>query len=228
MNTRLLKNLTLVLVFAISFKVSAQEDYDFTAEDCSTNKFSAAQATLTCDSNGFNFTDFATSFFELRINGVTTQDQNRVVINFTNSSNADGIYFKASSQVLEEGAVTDLGANSVEVALTDTNFTNGGDIQLRSRFVNKAAEPLTGSVLVTSMVVDDQGVLGTNDLFLRSNTIITVQNREIVVKNAPKGSSLEIYNLLGQKVENLNLSSGTYIVRLTAQNAVMSKKIILF
>ncbi|WP_282122090.1 T9SS type A sorting domain-containing protein [Algibacter mikhailovii] len=228
MNTKLLKNLILVLVVAIAFKLSAQENFDFTTEDCSVNKFSGAQATLTCDANGFNFTDFATTFFELRINSVTTQDQNRVVINFTNSSNADGIYFKASGQVLEEGAVTDLGSNSVEVVLTDTKFTNGGDIQLRSRFVNKAGEPLTGSVLVTSLVVDDQGVLSTSDLFLRSNTIITVQDSEIVVKNAPEGSALEIYNLLGQKVENINLSSGAYIVRLTAQNTVMSKKIILF
>lgn len=227
MKTQLLKSSAVILALFLSCTIYAQENYDFTALDCSTNKYSSANSTLTCDASGFLFDTFDNSFFESRINGVTTDGQNRVTINFTNNSNADGIFFKSSGTALEGGAVADLGATSVVYVFTDTNFTaSGGNIQLRSRFINKAGDPLTGSVLLTSLVVDT-GTLSVDDAFGRANTIVTVKDRQIVIKNAPEGTSLEIYNLLGQTVGNNKLSSGTYIVRLSAQDAVLTKKVLI-
>lgn len=227
MKKQLHNSLTFVLALILSCAAFAQENFDFTMLDCSANKYTSSNSTLTCDANGFLFNGFGNTFFESRINGVTTDGQNRVTINYTNNSNADGIFFKASATTLEGGAVTDLGATSVVYVFTDTNFTSpGADIQLRSRFVNKAGDPLTGSVLLTSLIVDT-GTLGVDDVFAKANTIITVKNREIIVKNAPEGSSLRIHNLLGQAVKNNDLSSGTYIVELTFQDAKLTKKIMI-
>jgi len=235
MKTKLLKNLAFVFILALSCSIYAQENFDFTALDCSGSKYTATQATLTCDTNGFNFAVSGNTFFESRINGVKSDGQNKITINYTNSSNADGVFFKASSAALEGAVVQDLGATSVEYTFTDLNFTDpdgggggtGGTIQLRSRFVNKAGDALTGSMLLTSMVIEDV-VLGVEDVFSRANTVVIVKDRKIEVKNAPDGSVLSIYNILGQTVENNNyLSSGAYIVKLNAQGAVLTKKIMI-
>lgn len=237
MKTQLLKKLTLFIAIAVSFSISAQENFDFTALDCSSNKYTASKATLTCDASGFILANPGTDpFFELRINGVKTDGQNRVVINYTNSSNADGIFFKASGTALQGATVKDLGATSVEYSFDDLNFTDpdggggatGGTIQLRSRFVNKAGDPITGNVVITSLVIDDQGTLSLDNVFAKSNTIVTVKDKKIVVKNAPEGSLLKIFNLLGQPVENNRLSTGAYIIRLSVKNAVLTKKIMMF
>ena len=227
MKTQLLKNFTLVLALVLSSSMYAQENFDFTALDCTAAKYTSAQATLTCDANGFNFSSFGNSFFELRINAVNTDGQNRVTINYTNSSNADVILFKASGTTLEGGTRGALGATSVVYDFTDTNFTTpGSTIQLRSRFLNDAGDALTGSMLLTSMVIEAVA-LDVDDVFNNANTMVIVKDRKIEVINAPEGSKLSIYNLLGQTVENNNLSSGTYIVKLSAQNAVLTKKVMM-
>ncbi|WP_303317243.1 T9SS type A sorting domain-containing protein [Flavivirga abyssicola] len=237
MKTQLLKNLTLVLALVVSMSMSAQQNFDFTALDCNASKYTATEATLTCDNTGFTLTPSGSkSFFEFRISNTKTDGQNRVIINYTNNSNADGIFFRAGGGVDLQGAtVVDLGPSSVVYEFSDPGFTDpdggggatGGKIQLRSRFVNKAGDPIVGNVLITSLEVDNQGTLSLDDVFAKANTIVTVKNREIVVKNTPENSKIEVYNMIGQSVDKANLASGIYVVKVSADRATLTKKVLV-
>ncbi|WP_179004220.1 LamG-like jellyroll fold domain-containing protein [Winogradskyella forsetii] len=92
--------------------------------------------------------------------------------------------------------------------------------------------------------VDQSETLSQTDETISSLKLYHASNRNRIVILNPKNvdiKSLEIYNILGQSVFNLNeylngsyneyqlpdVSSGTYVVKLTTSNSTLSKKIIL-
>lgn len=239
----LLKNLALAITIMASCSITAQENFDFTTIDLAAagTKYSGAQATLTQNvdgggipTSGFILTPNGTrNFFELRINGVTVAGQNRVTINYINNTTANNVFFKSAGTTLPGGNMA-IGATSVVYVFNGTDLETGmdgdGNIQLRARFLDTTPANLlaTDTFEFTSLVVDVDATASVDDIFAKSNTTIISQKGKILVKNAPEGTSLKIYNILGQSVENNTLKSGTYIVKLSAQGVTNSKKILIF
>lgn len=239
----LLKKIALAITIIASCSIYAQENYDFTTIDlaASGTKYSGAQAALTQNvdgggvpTSGFIMTPNGTrNFFEIRINGVTVSGQNRVTINYINNTTANNVFFKSSGTTLPGGNMA-IGASSVVYVFNGTDLETGmdgnGNIQLRARFLDTTPNDLlaTDTFEITSLVVDLDATASIDDVFSRANTKIISKNGSIIVKNAPEGTSIQIYNVVGQSVENKNLSSGTYVVKLSAQGATSSKKIMIF
>lgn len=66
---------------------------------------------------------------------------------------------------------------------------------------------------------------GINDIDAESGIIVTIEGGNIVVKGG-EADNVEVYNLAGQRVPAEGIAAGTYIVRVTTGQGVITKKIV--
>lgn len=228
---KLLKKITIAFAILITGAAFAQENLDLTSNGgVVASKYTAAKGALTAtDGVGITLTtDGTANFFELRVNSVTTNGQNKATINYiSNDTGVTGLILKASGTTLTSTNLTFTSTQAVDYCV-DPNFTSApGDIQLRFRFTAPATIDAGKVITFTSIIVENDPTASTDSIFSEANTYITTSNGKVIINNAPKGTSVEVFNTLGQVVKNENLKSGTYIVRVSAQGATMAKKVIV-
>lgn len=227
---KLLKNLILVVSIFLTTTTFSQISYNFAEDPATDHGFVAAGCSFTPSTTGLLITPAGDKiFFEVRssynlnLTGLTTITFNYI----ENTTTADSMTFKVGNQSITASKISFTPTQSVYI--TDDALFTGESQSIRARF-NSSAGLIANStsMKITSMIVDTSATANLTNIFGSLKTTVLSKNGKIIVKNAPEGCTLQIYNLLGQIIKNENLQSGTYIAKISAQGISMTQQVILF
>lgn len=232
-----------LLICAISF---AQIDYTFDADD----------EGFTVNGPGTSSSHSATTGILTAVTGIGNNLQLRknandigdpttlttVLLDFKNNSNANTLKLQTVSggvTTIETIAITaaDTAEQSYQIDVPAGSTTWIGSFQLRLRFVNTAGNLDGGSIEVNRIQIVDPATLSVEENTLSAFSLYPnpVKNT-LNIESQDAISNVTVYNLLGKEVISSNtvkntldvstLSNGVYVIKLTSDKGVATKKFV--
>ena len=247
MKTTLLKKTFMALALVVCTTSFAQIDYTFDTDDegfsvtgpgsSSSHSATTGVLTATTGSGGSNL--------QLRKNANDIGDPTTlttVLLDFKNNSNANTLKLQTVSggvTTIETIAITaaDTAEQSYQIDVPAGSTTWIGSFQLRLRFVNTAGNLDGGSIEVNRIQIVDPATLSVEENTLSAFSLYPnpVKNT-LNIESQDAISNVTVYNLLGKEVISSNtvkntldvstLSNGVYVIKLTSDIGVATKKFV--
>jgi hypothetical protein len=233
-----------LLICAISF---SQIDYTFDTDDegftvngpGTSSSHSAATGILTATTGNGG------SNLQLRKNANDIGDPTTlttVLLDLKNNSNANSLVLQTVSAgvtTIETIAITaaDTAEQSYQIDVPAGSTTWFGSFQLRLRFVNTAGNLDGGSIEVNRIQIVDPATLSIEVNTLSSfNLYPNPVKNTLNIKSQDAISNVAVYDLLGKEVFSSNnvsntldvssLSNGVYLIRLTSNKGIATKRFV--
>ena len=244
--TTLLKNVLIAGFLLFSITVTAQLDLNFNTdgdfEGCviagpngPTSSVSGGLLTLSSSGN---------ENIQIRKNATnagTSGEFKTVIIDVKNNSNADKILVKRSNADLGEIAITtaDTAEKSYSFTIDNTIWT-GATNQLRLQFVVDGGGTLDANTIeINRIQVVDPSSLSVGNNILEGVAIYPNPASGFVSIKSLKGANIKVYSIVGKLIKSeisqskehimnvSDLNSGVYLVKLTSENKIATKKLII-